>query len=220
MAFRCAAERRVAAKPAAADSTTFLSSNKLFSTSESGSDSNVQTSTSGSSRCHLDFGLIRVPIFGRASTNPLAARIRTASRYAVRDTANRSLDRISPSSRSPGLYSPDTIAMPNVRAMDPCSLKALPGDSITDSGPVMFTKSARLFMNNQRQYYYSRESVAPQRRGHRRRRGCAAVCCAPVGTLFPAPSVAPVRHPALPRKKTQTKGNGNLARPPDLAYCL
>ena len=72
--------RRVAARPAAADSTTLRSSNRLSSSCRSGSDSKVQSSTSGSSRFHSWRGLIRVPPLGRASTRPFAARMRTASR--------------------------------------------------------------------------------------------------------------------------------------------
>src|SRR3954470_4966353 len=127
---RWAAVWRAAGNPARGYSTALRSSNKLLSRIRSGSDSKVHSSTSGSRSAHLDWGLIRVPTFGRASTSPLAARIRTASRYAVRDTANCSLAAISLSRRSPGAYSPETMAMPSLRAIVPCSRRALAGVSV------------------------------------------------------------------------------------------
>ncbi len=62
--------------------------------------------------------------------------MRTASRYAVRDTDSCSLEETSPSSRSPGWYSPDTMAIPSLRAIVPCSLRALAGGS-GGGDPVM-----------------------------------------------------------------------------------
>ena len=109
---------------AASGSTIRRSSNKLLRVSSSGSNSNIQPMTSGSSRCHCSRGVTRVPTFRSALTSPLAARILTASRYAARDTCSRPLVSISPCRTSPGRWRPDTICRPMSRAITPGILRA------------------------------------------------------------------------------------------------
>jgi hypothetical protein len=63
--------------------------------------------------------------------------MRTASRYAVRETANCSLEEISPSRISPGWNFPDTIAIPSLRAMVPWRRRDLAGRSRGFGGSVI-----------------------------------------------------------------------------------
>ena len=61
-----------------------------------------QLSTSGSRMFHSARARTRVPVFGRASTRPFAARTRTASRSTVRLTARFDVRSSSGGSGSPG----------------------------------------------------------------------------------------------------------------------
>jgi hypothetical protein len=72
--------RRSAARAAAAGSTIIRNSYRPLRNSSLGSDSKNQARTSGSSRLQRLRSVTRVPVLGRLSTSPLAARMRMASR--------------------------------------------------------------------------------------------------------------------------------------------
>ena len=115
----CSADARSAAISAIAGSMTRLNSKSSRTRRSLGAASSCQARRSASSAFQPSGSRTLVPVRGRASTSPLLASTRTASRSTVRLTPSCADQIVSLGSAAPGWSRAATISMPSISTVRP-----------------------------------------------------------------------------------------------------